>query len=174
MKHLKSLKKAITINHKKYEVDLSKVPTDTIEKLRASFIELDEDQSGHIGVPEIMEFLEGIGQNISEEEVIENYFDENDKDNDFQLDFTEFVMRFAPRTEIIDDLVITAFRNFAPVRSEFIDVSQLKRVLMNLGTNKFSEEEFNSAAKYLSLKENGKIEFIDFVKTWREKAKVYD
>jgi len=174
MKSLKSLKKQITIQGIKYEIDLTKVPADVIERLRNSFNELDDDKSGYIGIDEIADFLEGIGKPSSREEIIENFFDENDKDNDFQLDFTEFVMRMAPRSEIIDDYVINAFRNFAPTNSEYIDVMQLKRVLMNLGNNKFTEEEFNSAMKYLSLKELDKIQYHSFVESWRAKAKVYD
>jgi Ca2+-binding EF-hand superfamily protein len=174
METLKTLKKTISIQGKLYEVDLSKIPAKDIEKLKASFNELDEDKSGHIGVEEIMDFLEGCGLPSSRQEVLENYYDDIDKDNDYQLDFVEFVMRFAPRTELIKDKVVDAFRNFAPSKSKFIDVRQLKRVLITLGEQKFSEQEFESALKYLNLEENDTIEFEEFVEIWREKAKVFD
>ena len=53
---------------------------------------------------------------------MQNYFDDIDKDNDYELDFEEFLMRFAPRTEVVTDRVINAFRNFAPSRAKFIVV----------------------------------------------------
>ena len=174
MKHLKSLKKRISIQGKLYEVDLTKIPEDYIEKLKNSFNELDEDKTGTVGVNEICSFLDSCGLPSNEEDVIKNYFDDIDEDNDFQLDFTEFVMRFAPRTEIINDLVVSAFRNFAPTNAKFIDVLQVKKDLMHLGNNKFSEEEFEASMKYLGLKENDTIEYEEFVKMWREKAKVFD
>ena len=174
MKSLKSLKKRLSIAGKEYEVDLSILSEDQIEKLRQSFNELDEDKGGSIGVNEICIFLEDSGLPSSPEEVMQNYFDDIDKDNDYQLDFTEFCMRFAPRTEIIKDRVISAFRNFAPTQAKFIDVAQLKRVLMNLGTHRFSQEEFDASLKYLGLKEKDSINYEEFVVMWRDKAKVFD
>ena len=174
MKSLKSLKKTISIGGRDYQVDLSVLGEDHIEKLRNSFNELDDDKSGSIGVDEIVSFLEDTGLPSSPEEVMQNYFDDIDKDNDYQLDFTEFCMRFAPRTEIIGDKVISAFRNFAPSQTKFIDVAQLKRVLMNLGNHRFTEEEFATSIKYLGLKDNDCINYEEFVKMWREKAKVFD
>ena len=174
MNSLKKMKRTLTIQGKLYEVDLTKVPAEHIEKLKLSFNELDEDKSGSIGVPEICDFLDNCGLSSSPEEVMQNYFDDIDKDNDYQLDFTEFCMRFAPRTEIIGDKVISAFRNFAPSQTKFIDVAQLKRVLMNLGNHRFTEEEFATSIKYLGLKDNDCINYEEFVKMWREKAKVFD
>lgn len=171
---LKTLKRRISIQGKMYEVDFSSFDDGEIQKLKKSFNELDEDKTGTIGVEEIKEFLESVGLAQTTEEVMQNFFDGIDKDGDYQLDFPEFVARFAPRTEIIDDRVVQAFRNFAPVRGKFIDVLQVKRVLMKLGNNLFSEEEFNSTMKYLNLKETDVIEFEEFVKVWRERAKIFD
>lgn len=165
---LRNSKRSIFKNGKKYEVDLSAIPDDVVESLRHAFNALDQDNSGRIGIEEIQEFLEDHGNPLSKEQVIENFF-EYDKDGNYFLDFEEFASRMAPLQEIITDPVIEAFKNFAG-KSKFIDAIQLKRILVSLGKNKFTEEEVDVVFKELGIKMSDIIEYEKFVKEWREQA----
>lgn len=165
---LRNSRRSITKNGIRYEIDLGAIPEEIVDSLRIAFNSLDMDNSGKIGIPEIQEFLEEHGNPLTEEEVIENFF-EHDKDSDYQLDFEEFAARMAPMQEIINDPVIEAFKNFAG-KSKFIDAIQLKRILVSLGKNKFTEEEVDTVFKELGIKIADIIEYEKFVKEWREKA----
>lgn len=161
-------RRSVTRNGIKYEIDLTAIPEDVIETLRKAFNSLDHDNSGKIGIEEIREFLEDNGNPLTREQVIENFF-EHDKDGDCQLDFEEFASRMAPLHEIIYDPVIEAFKNFAG-KSKFIDAIQLKRILVRLGKNKFTDEEVDTVFKELNVKMSDVIEYEKFVQEWREKA----
>lgn len=165
---LRNSRRSITKNGKRYEIDLSAIPEDIVESLRKAFNSLDHDNSGKIGIEEIQEFLEDHGNPLSKEQVIENFF-EHDKNRDYQLDFEEFASRMAPLQEIITDPVIEAFKNFAG-KSKFLDAIQLKRILVTLGKNRFTDEEVDTVFKELGIKISDMIEYENFVKEWREKA----
>ena len=167
---LRNSKRSITKNGRRYEIDLSAIPEEIVESLRRAFLNLDKDNSGKIGIHEIQEFLEDNGNPLTREQVIENFF-EHDKDGDFSLDFEEFASRMAPTYEIIKDPVIEAFKNFAG-NSKFLDAIQLKRILVTLGKNKFTEEEVDTVFKELGIKISDIIDYEKFVKEWRENAKL--
>jgi len=169
---LRNSNRSITKNGKRYEVDLRAIPDDVVESLRIAFNALDIDNSGKIGIKEIQEFLEDNGNPLTKEQVIENFFD-HDKNGDLELDFEEFASRMAPLHEIILDPVIEAFKNFAG-KSKFIDAIQLKRILVSLGKNKFTEEEVDVVFKELGIKISEIIEYEKFVKEWREKANLLE
>ena len=169
---LRNSRRSITKNGKRYEVDLSCIPDEIVDSLRSAFNSLDVDNSGKIGIEEISEYLEDNGHPLSREEIIENFF-EHDKNRDFELDFEEFAARMAPLQEIIVDLVVDAFKNFAG-KSKFIDAIQLKRILMNLGNAKFTEDEVNTVFKEIGIKMSDMIEYEKFVKDWREKANIVE
>ena len=165
---LRESRRSFTRNGKKYLIDLSVIPKDTVETLRGAFNSLDHDNSGKIGIDEIREFLEDNGNPLSREQVIENFF-EYDKNGDLELDFEEFASRMAPLNELITDPVIEAFKNFAG-KSKFIDAIQLKRILVTLGKNKFTEQEVDTVFKELGVKISDMIEYEKFVNDWREQA----
>ncbi len=165
---LRNSKRSITRNGKKYQIDLSEIPEEVLDNLRNAFISLDYDGSGLIGIEEIQEFLEEHGNPLKREEIIDTFF-EDDKNHDYQLDFEEFASRMAPLHQIINDPVIDAFKSFAG-KSKFIDAIQLKRILVTLGKNKFTEEEVDTVFKELEIKISEIIEYEKFVKEWREKA----
>jgi len=165
---LRESRRSIVRNGKKYEIDLSVIPDKVVEYLRNAFNDLDYNKSGKIGVDELQEFLDNNGVSMDRDQVILNFF-ENDKDGDLELDFEEFASRMGKISEIKNDPVIEAFKNFAG-KSKFIDAIQLKRILIKLGNQKFTDEEVDTVFKELGIKLSDKIEYESFVTNWREKA----
>mgnify|MGYP000285622695 FL=1 len=153
-------------NGKKEILHLNKFTEKQIELLRNSFNELDKDGSGQIGVAELMEFQENIGQNCTRQEIIDGYF--QDDDGDLLLTFEEFVARLALRENMDSDEVVEAFLFFTEGR-KYMDVVKLKSVLMNTGDYRFTEEEFKELISLTGHLPSDKFEVEPYVKDWRLK-----
>lgn len=171
---MSTLRKSISIHGRIYEIDIEKIPAEILNELRIAFDHLDQDKSGKIGIDEFQEYLYDNGTSMTVEEIKENFFDDNDVNNDFELDFYEFAARMAPRTEIIIDKVIEAFRNFAGKNSKYIDPWQLKHILMNLGNDRFTEEEVKEIFEHVEIAMGKPLQYENFVQDWREKANIQD
>jgi Ca2+-binding EF-hand superfamily protein len=149
-------------------VNLESIPAETLEFLRKAFANLDSDNSGQIGLQELMEFQADIGHPLTEQEVIEAYF-KDDVNGDFQLTFEEFAARMASREKIIDDEVIAAFKHFNG-KMKYMDVGQLKYILTQMGgEEKFSEEDFQALLRETGHKITDKFDYELYVKEWRSK-----
>lgn len=158
--------KIITKNGRKEVIHLDKFTEEQLELLRQSFNELDKDNSGRIGVEELMEFQENIGQNCTRQEIIDGYF--QDDDGDLTLTFEEFISRLAKREDLEMDEVIDAFLFFTEGR-KYMDVIQLKSVLMNTGDNKFTNEEFAELIRLTGHEPSDKFQVEQYVQDWRKK-----
>ena len=152
---------------KKYLVDLNSISDQQLHYLRKAFDNLDRDNSGTIGIDELMEFQDSIGNPLTEEEIKEMFF-ENDLDGDLQLDFEEFASRLASKTEVHHDPVIEALKVFSN-NMKHIDALQLRFILTSLGDNRFNEEEVKSLYREADIKISDKIDIEKFVGEWREK-----
>lgn len=150
----------------KQKIHLDKFTENQIELLRQSFNELDKDGSGQIGVEELMEFQENIGQNCTRQEIIDGYF--QDDDGDLALTFEEFIARLALRENLDTDEVVEAFLFFTE-GGKYMDIVSLKSVLMNTGDNKFTEEEFKELIKLTGHQPSDKFQVENYVREWREK-----
>ena len=151
---------------KKEKIHLEQFTKTQIDLLRQSFNELDEDGSGRIGVEELMQFQENIGQNSTREEIIDGYF--QDDDGDMTLTFEEFISRLASRETLDMDEVIDAMMFFTEGR-KYMDVVQLKSVVMNCGDNKFTDDEFKELIRQTGHEPSDKFEVEKYVKDWRGK-----
>ena len=149
---------------KKTQINLAHFTETQIELLRQSFNELDKDGSGRIGVEELMEFQENIGQNCDRQEIIDGYF--QDDDGDMTLTFEEFISRLATRENMDVDEVVDAMMFFTEGR-KYMDIVQLKSVLMNCGDNKFTDEEFKELIRLTGHEPSDKFEVEKYVKNWR-------
>ncbi len=149
-------------------VHLESIPEEHLKYLRVAFESLDTDGSGHIGISELMHFMEGCGHPISEEEVKETFF--KDDNGDFELTFEEFAARMASREKIYDDEVIAAFKHFNG-KLRYMDVGQLKHILTQMGgaADKFSEEDFQCLLRETGQKMSDKFDYELYVKDWRSK-----
>ena len=155
----------IVKNGKKEKIHLDKFSEKQIELLRQSFNELDKDGSGRIGVDELMEFQENIGQNCTRQEIIDGYF-QDDENGDLTLTFEEFISRLATRENMDTDEVVEAFNFFTEGR-KYCDVVQLKSILMNSGDQKFTDEEFKELMQLTGHVPSDKFECEPYVKDWR-------
>ena len=143
------------------KIILDKFSEKQIELLRQSFDELDKDGSGSIGVPELMEFQENIGQNCTRQEIIDGYF-QDDENGDLTLTFEEFISRLATR----ENMNVEALLFFTEGRN-YIDVVQLKSILINTGDIKFTDEEFKELMQLTGHVPSDKFECEPYVKDWR-------
>jgi Ca2+-binding EF-hand superfamily protein len=169
--------KTITKNGKKVLVRLDKLGEEQIRYFKKSFDELDVDSQGTIGIDEIIQYLDDIGIKMTVEEVKESYF-EDDENGDYELDFEEFVARMALREDVIEakpepepepiDEVVDAFLFFTEQR-KFIDILQLKSVLMNSGENKFTTEEFDEMMALTGHQVSDKFNVEEYVPEWKAK-----
>ena len=159
--------RTVTKNGKKEIIHLDHFTETQITLLRQSFNELDQDKSGTIGVPELMEFQDNIGQNCTKQEIIDGYF-QDDVDGDLLLTFEEFIARLALRESGDVDEVIEAMLFFTEQR-KYMDVVQLKSVLMNTGDNKFTDEEFKELIALTGHELSDKFPCEEYVKDWRKK-----
>ncbi len=152
---------------KKEIINIESIPKDTLEYLHKAFLQLDQDNSGLIGIDELKQFQEDIGCPLSEEVILETFF--VDDDGDYQLTFEEFAARMASRETVFDDEVINAFKHFNG-KLKYMDVGQLKYILTQLGgVEKFSEGEFNELLKETGQKITDKFDYELYVKEWRNK-----
>ena len=171
--------KTIIKNGKKVVVHLDKISPKQIEYFDKSFVELDEDNTGKIGVDELILYLDNIGIKATREEIIEGYF-EHDNDDDMELDFEEFVARVALREDVDEpepepepepkkeDEVVEAFKFFSE-QLKYIDILHVKSVLMKTGDNKFTKEEFDEMMSLTGHLASDKFHIEDYVADWREK-----
>lgn len=157
-----------TKDGRKVRILLDSIPPEKMKSLREAFDDMDRDNSDSIGIDELIEYNEDItGIRFSREQIIEVYFQDDDN-GDFHLSFEEFVAREAQREFIEDDIVIEAFRYFNGNLKK-MELRQLKYILLNLGDERFNEEEFETLLRLSSRHISDKIEYENYVKDWRQK-----
>jgi Ca2+-binding EF-hand superfamily protein len=159
--------KKITKNGKTEVIHLEKFTEEQIIALRAQFDELDKDKTGTVGVEELMQFQENIGSSCTRQEIIDGYF--QDDDGDLQLTFDEFISRLALRDDAEVDDIVDAFLFFNEGRKH-MDMTQLRSICMNLGENKFTEEEFTDLIGLTGHLPSDRLVVEDYVKEWRTKV----
>jgi len=133
-------------------------------EFKEAFDEFDKDGSGTISTKELLGVLRSMGQNPTEDELLELVM-EIDLDGNGTIDFPEFLEMMknkANEADMLEDLK-GAFRIFDQDRNGYIDTKELKNVTTMLGTMLTKEEvaEFMAEA---DIDGNGKLEYDEFVK----------
>jgi Ca2+-binding EF-hand superfamily protein len=164
---IKLQNKKVVKNGKTEIIYLEKFTETQIKLLRAQFDELDKDGTGTVGVDEIMQFHENIGQTTTREKIKEEYF--GDDDGDMQLTFDEFVSRLALRDNAEIDEIVDAFLFFTEGK-KYMDIVQLKSICMNMGDNKFSDDDFRELISLTDHLPSDKFEVEGYVNEWRARV----
>jgi len=114
---------------------------DELEEWRTIFNLFDVDGDQSITHEELGIVLRSMGQNPSEQELIE-MISEMDEDDSGTVDFEEFVILMKKRTADSDgsDDIEAAFKVFDTKNDGFIDVEELMSVMVMLGNPRTEEE----------------------------------
>jgi len=151
---------------KKEIIHIESLNPHVLKNLEMAFDAL-KNKDDLIGIEELMDFQDRIGNPLTEDQIKETFF-ASASDGCYQLNFEEFCARMASREFIFDDEVIAAFRHFNR-KLKFMDVGQLKFILTQMGDNRFTEEEFEELLRETGYKINDKFNFEEYVKEWRKK-----
>merc|ERR1712079_594090 len=132
-------------------------------EFKEAFDEFDKDGSGSISTKELLGVMRSMGQNPTEDEVLELVM-EVALNGDGTIDFPEFLQMMKKKSneqEQLDDLK-EAFKMFDRNKDGYIDLNELKKVTSLIGT------ALTSADLYKFMNEadkdgNGKIDYEEFV-----------
>jgi len=137
-----------------------------IAEFKEAFETYDKDGSGHITTEELGVVLRSLGQKPSARELKE-MIDEVDHDKSGTVDFQEFLHLVAKKMKDNDteEELIEAFKSFDKDGNGFINASDLKEVMINLGEI-LSDEELAEMIKEADVVDgDGQINYEEFV-TW--------
>merc|ERR1711953_381022 len=132
-------------------------------ELREAFDEFDKDGSGSISTKELLGVMRSMGQNPTEDEVLELVM-EVDLNGDGTIDFPEFLQMMKKKSseqDQLDDLK-EAFRMFDTNKDGFIDLNELKKVTSLIGTSLTTADLYKFMAE-ADKDGNGKIDYNEFV-----------
>jgi len=133
-------------------------------ELKEAFDEFDKDGSGAISAQELLGVMRAMGQNPTEDEVL-NLMLEADLDGNGTIEFPEFLelMKEKYGSDDQESDLREAFKIFDRDRDGFIDMRELKKVSMMLGTC-LDPQEIDELMEEADVDGNGKIDYEEFVK----------
>jgi len=132
-------------------------------EFKEAFLEFDKDGSGTITTKELLPILRSIGQNPTEDEIL-NLVIEYDVNGDGTIDFDEFLEMMQKVSKDLDQTaeIREAFRIFDRDGNGFIDSKELKHIVTQMGqvlTNAEADEFMLEA----DLNGDGKLDFNEFM-----------
>jgi len=148
----------------------SSANSEAISILRQVFIYFDADKSGTINVSEIDRILAKLNVKLSRDaysQLMRNV----DRNGSRDLDFEEFCTLMLPvfTGKFDDDDLWYAFKKFDLDGSGYITVSELKKILSNIGQN-FSEYEIETMIRKVDSNFDGKLSFQEFSRLMKSPA----
>jgi len=133
-------------------------------EFKEAFDEFDKDGSGTISTKELLLVMRSIGQNPTEDEILELVM-ESDLNGDGTIDFEEFaemMKKKSSETDQTEDLR-EAFRIFDKDKSGYIDGKEILQVTATMG-QKLSTDELATFMREADLDGDGKLDYNEFVK----------
>merc|ERR1711973_416022 len=123
-------------------------------EFKEAFDEFDKDHSGTISPEELLGVLRAMGQNPTEDELL-NLVLEVDIDGNGTIEFEEFLTMMKKKASEADEE--------ADLRDGFISMKELKKVCSMLGTM-LTKEELDEFMAEADKDGNGKLDYDEFVK----------
>ena len=97
-----------------------------------------------------------------------------DSSGDGEVDFEEFVMLMEKHIHnISDDPVLQAFREFDKNDDGKITNHEFRYILTHVGDNKFSDKDVDELFKECEIKDEGELEYENFIMFWRKQMDNY-
>jgi len=133
-------------------------------EFKEAFDEFDKDGSGSISTNELVGVMRSIGQNPTEDEVLELIL-EADTNGDGTIDFQEFLEMMKKKCNEDDQMedLRQAFKIFDRDCDGYISLKELKRVTTTLG-QALTDEEAEMFMREADLNGDGKLDYDEFVK----------
>ena len=144
------------------------IPEDKVAEYKESFDMFDRNKKGKITINDITKIMKNFGYPLSKEEA-RKMVSSVDSSGDGEVDFEEFVMLMEKHIHnISDDPVLQAFREFDKNDDGKITNYEFRYILTHVGENKFSDKEVDEFFKDCDLKDEGEIEYENFILYWRK------
>eukprot|EP00092_Neocalanus_flemingeri_P004647 GFUD01005010.1.p1 GENE.GFUD01005010.1~~GFUD01005010.1.p1 ORF type:complete len:152 (-),score=59.50 GFUD01005010.1:291-746(-) len=133
-------------------------------EFKEAFDEFDTDGSGTISPEELLGVLRAMGQNPTEDELL-NLVMEVDIDGNGTIEFDEFLSMMKQKASEQDEEadLREAFKIFDRDKDGFISMKELKKVANMLGTM-LTPEELDEFMAEADADGNGKLDYDEFVK----------
>merc|ERR1712236_65688 len=133
-------------------------------EFKEAFDEFDTDKSGTISPDELLGVLRAMGQNPTEDELL-NLVLEVDVDGNGTIEFEEFLSMMKMKASEVDEEaeLREAFKIFDRDNDGFISMKELKKVASMLGTM-LTKEELDEFMSEADSDGNGKLDYDEFVK----------
>ncbi|XP_023321690.1 neo-calmodulin [Eurytemora carolleeae] len=137
-------------------------------EFKEAFDEFDKDGSGSISTKELLGVMRSMGQNPTEDEVLELVM-EVDLNGDGTIDFQEFLQMMKKKSSEEDQMedLREAFRMFDRNKDGFIDLVELRKVTSIMGAT-LSTTEIQEFMKEADKDGNGKIDYDEFVNMMKQ------
>ncbi|PAA53811.1 hypothetical protein BOX15_Mlig010210g2 [Macrostomum lignano] len=133
-----------------------------VEELEEAFSLFDEDGSGDITIKELEHALRAFGFKPSDDE-LKKMIQEIDKDGNGAVNFDEFkqVMRYRVTDSVLESEVQEAFRLFDLDGDNFINASDLKQAMLNMG-ERLTDVETEMMLRLADRDGDGRIDLAEF------------
>ncbi|XP_063685150.1 uncharacterized protein LOC134819254 [Bolinopsis microptera] len=136
---------------------------DQVREFKVAFDIFDEDTSGTVSTGELASVMKTLGQDIDEKEV-GVMISEVDSDGSGEIDFAEFCTLMARQMEKSDPEMVykKAFAIFDKKHDGFIDPSELKHIMTNIGED-MGDSEIAEMMKEADVDNDGKLSYDEFL-----------
>lgn len=143
---------------------MAELTPEQLHEFETAFNQFDSDKDGRITIQELGSMMRSIGQTPTDIELKE-MIEEVDQDKDNSIDFNEFVSMMMKSIHDVDseERTLEAFKVFDRDGSGVIRVSELKSIMMQVGSP-ISETEADDLLQ-LANQEEGLIDYVEFVKS---------
>ena len=162
--------------NKQQYVTISKkldIPEDKIAEYKESFDMFDRNKKGKITINDITKIMKNFGYPLSKDEA-KKMVSSVDSSGDGEVDFEEFVMLMEKHIHnISDDPVLQAFRDFDKNDDGKITNHEFRYILTHVGDNKFSDKDVDELFKECEIKDEGELEYENFIMFWRKQMDNY-
>eukprot|EP01084_Bolivina_argentea_P226759 382995_1 len=142
--------------------------------VRATFRQVDTDQSGYIDKNELKTVLQKLSGEVTEEEV-DNCYKQLDENNDGQIDFDEFSRWYLKSENRIETDVQQLFNKFDHDNNGYIEINELENLVSSCQGDgpPPSSEDVENARKILDENNDGKISKAEFM-NWYKSSKFFE